>query len=273
MAVEPFNIVVRNTFIDAVQEPEGRVLDDSPLNRTHSDPTGGYSKQVLNLDRIVPRAGIAEEEEVHDLPEPAFHRRMKLEEEEEAPLARTRSMGQPQPSASVLAGIGRTLSAASAGESLQRLLTGGGEDESFAAAMETVPPWVSSVSAGSTSSGICNDAAKVEPRSLQNSVSSAARRWSIDNLTVQTAVQTAAAQSAAQAAAARLSAAQVQVALELSKAKAEAAHAKTLAQASAEALAKAQASQPCGCSCGMPCGYPSLASASTAASPFRQDRG
>ena len=132
--------------------------------------------------------------------------------------------------------------------------------------------WSLQVSAGSTSSGICNDAAKVEPRSLQNSVSSAARRWSIDNLTVQTAVQTAAAQSAAQAAAARLSAAQVQVALELSKAKAEAAHAKTLAQASAEALAKAQASQPCG-SCGMPCGYPSLTSASTAASPFRQDRG
>ncbi|OLQ07836.1 hypothetical protein AK812_SmicGene8705 [Symbiodinium microadriaticum] len=263
MAVEPFNIVVRNTFIDAVQEPEGRVLDDSPLNRTHSDPTGGYSKQVLNLDRIVPRAGIAEEEEVHDLPEPAFHRRMKQEEEEEAPLARTRSMGQPQPSASVLAGIGRTLSAASAGESLQRLLTGGGEDESFAAAMETVPPWVSNM-------GVPQPPWMYPPGPQAPASAMMPPRWSIDNLTVQTAVQTAAAQSAAQAAAARLSAAQVQVALELSKAKAEAAHAKTLAQASAEALAKAQASQPCG-SCGMPCGYPSLTSASTAASPFRQE--
>lgn len=172
-------------------------------------------------------------------------------------------LGQDSAASRNSRGIGRTLSAASAGESLQRLLTGGGEDESFAAAMETVPPWVSNM-------GVPQPPWMYPPGPQAPASAMMPPRWSIDNLTVQTAVQTAAAQSAAQAAAARLSAAQVQVALELSKAKAEAAHAKTLAQASAEALAKAQASQPCG-SCGMPCGYPSLASASTAASPFRQE--
>jgi len=94
-------------------------------------------------------------------------------------------MGQPQPSASVLAGIGRTLSAASAGESLQRLLTGGGEDESFAAAMETVPPWVSNM--GVPQPPWMYPACPSGPQAPA-SASMMPPRWSMDNLTVQTAV-------------------------------------------------------------------------------------
>lgn len=143
MSLEPMSLVVRNTFIDAVPDHNGQLDDDSPLNRTQSDPTGGRAKQVLKLDRILPR-GIKEEEEeqvmiceaVEAQPEGQCSKEVEVEEEEDEPLARTKSVSSP-----VYADLGRTLSQLSAGsgETLQRLLTGGGEDETFASAMP--PPY------------------------------------------------------------------------------------------------------------------------------------
>jgi len=131
MSLEPISLVVRNTFIDAVQDKGEPATGDSPLHRTQSEPAGHAAKQVLSLDRIVPR-GIAEEEELEAGSE-TLGRKQLEDEEEETPLARTKSVASP-----VLAEIGRTLSqmsAASGEASLQRLLTGGGEDEAFASAM------------------------------------------------------------------------------------------------------------------------------------------
>jgi len=154
MSLEPMSIVVRNTFIDAVEDQDGQ-HDDSPLHRTKSDPTGGRAKQVLNLDRILPRRIKEEEEEQEQEPEGAEVKASTTsaepktmcdktleeeEDEEDSPLARTKSVSAP-----VFADLGRTLSqlsavsAASGEASLQRLLTGGGEDETFASAMP--PPY------------------------------------------------------------------------------------------------------------------------------------
>lgn len=144
------SLIVRNTFIDAVPEDEAEA-EPNPL-RTQSDPTGGRSKHVLQLGRIPDRGPLREgtraqeegddEFDMSDFAGPAVPPGLgcddddEEEDEDEVPLARTASTAYP---GSAFPGFGRTLSAGEAASPasvvLQRLLTGGGEDEAFASMM------------------------------------------------------------------------------------------------------------------------------------------
>jgi len=134
MPAEPLDLVVRNTFIEARPSDEAE-RGSLQGNRTQSDPTGGRSQQVRALAR--PRKQSSEDEEntgqleaVDDDDEDEYE-----EAEDDVPLARTQSVAYPANAA--YASLGRTISAASTTDPLQRCLTGGGEDATFAAAMPT----------------------------------------------------------------------------------------------------------------------------------------
>lgn len=155
LRAEPMSLVVRNTFIDAVPGDDDEL--DPPPNRTRSDPTGGRSQVVMDYARIqqpatIPlwegtrdqEAGDADEDD-DDGGEQNGEDEDDAEEDEEeddgVPLARTVSTAYPAGlymrggnSTPLGAALERLASVSSengltrASSSLQRTVTGGGED-------------------------------------------------------------------------------------------------------------------------------------------------
>jgi len=135
------NIVIRNTFIDAVPEDEE---DDGPLDRTQSDTTGLRGKQMLKLGRLPSRThqiqAIPEQVSTNELGAGQEHEEEANEEEEEdedddTPLARSKSVAYPAYAADdILTPASSSGGMPDAGEMLRLLQASGAAGSAMAAA-------------------------------------------------------------------------------------------------------------------------------------------